>query len=114
MHIQPSSGTEEHRTHLVEFDDVGVIQHLHDLNFPVYLLQVYCIQLGLVNDLNGHLQRESKENLISCCSANKTTQSLDLRRQKKSFYNPQGRETFARSGDSALTKTPGRNLSQAV
>lgn len=32
-----------HRTHLVEFDNVGVIQHFHDLNLPVDLLQVYCI-----------------------------------------------------------------------
>lgn len=69
--IQRTSGTEERRTHLVEFDDVGVIQHLHDLNFPVDLLQVHCIQLGLVNYLDGHLQRERKVNLISRCSANK-------------------------------------------
>lgn len=44
-------------TDLIEFDDVGMVQHLHDLNFPVDLLQVHSIQLGLVNDLNGHLQR---------------------------------------------------------
>lgn len=43
-------------TDLIEFDDVGMVQHLHDLNFPVDLLKVYSIQLGLVNDLNGHLQ----------------------------------------------------------
>lgn len=44
--------------HLVELDDVGVVQHLHDLNFPVDLLQVDSIQLGLVDDLNGHLQND--------------------------------------------------------
>lgn len=43
-------------TDLIEFDDVGMVQHLHDLNFPVDLLQVYSVQLGLVNNLNGHLQ----------------------------------------------------------
>ena len=42
-------------THLVEFNDVRVVQHLHDLNFPVNLFQVDSIQLGLVDDLNGHL-----------------------------------------------------------
>lgn len=43
-------------THLVQFDDVGVVQHLHDLNLPVDLLQVHSVQLGLVDDLNGHLR----------------------------------------------------------
>lgn len=71
VQIQQASGAEEQSTHLVQFDDVGVIQHLHDLNFPVDLLQVDCIQLGLVNNLYGHLQRESEENLISRCSARK-------------------------------------------
>ena len=44
--------------HLVELDYVGVVQHLHDLNFSVDLLQVDSIQLGLVNDLDGHLQND--------------------------------------------------------
>lgn len=44
-------------THLVQLDDVRVVQHLHDLNFPVNLLQVDSIQLGLVNNLNGYLQQ---------------------------------------------------------
>lgn len=43
-------------TDLIEFDNVGMVQHLHDLNFPVDLLQVYGVQLGLVDDLNGHLR----------------------------------------------------------
>lgn len=30
-------------TDLIEFDDVGMVQHLHDLHFPVDLLQVYSI-----------------------------------------------------------------------
>ena len=45
-------------THLVELDDVRVVQHLHDLDLPVDLLQVDSIQLGLVDDLNGHLQSD--------------------------------------------------------
>lgn len=43
-------------THLIQLDDVRMVQHLHDLNFPVDLLQVDGIQLGLINDFNGHLQ----------------------------------------------------------
>lgn len=76
MHIQQrTAATEACRTHLVELDDVGVIQHLHDLNFPVDLLQVHGIQLGLVNDLDGHLQErkstKGRRDLVSRCSANK-------------------------------------------
>ena len=44
--------------HLVELDDMRVVQHLHDLNFSVDLLQVDGVQLGLVDDLNGHLQSD--------------------------------------------------------
>lgn len=44
--------------HLVELYDVRMIQHLHDLNFSVDLLQIDGIQLGLVDDLNGHLQND--------------------------------------------------------
>lgn len=43
---------------LVELDDVRVVQHLHDLNFSVDLFQVDCIQLGLIDDLNGHLRSD--------------------------------------------------------
>lgn len=46
-------------THLVELNNVGVVQHFHDLNFSVDLLQVDGIQLGLVDDLNGHLQNQA-------------------------------------------------------
>lgn len=42
-------------THLVEFDDVGVVQQFHDLNLSVNLLQVGRVQSGLVDDLDGHL-----------------------------------------------------------
>lgn len=47
------------KTHLVELNNVGVVQHFHDLNFSVDLLQVDGIQLGLVDDLNGHLQNQA-------------------------------------------------------
>lgn len=90
MHIQQrTAGTEAHRTHLVEFDDVGVIQHLHDLNFPVDLLQVHGIQLGLVNDLDGHLQErkstKGRRDLVSRCSANKQTNTTVKLVAKKTF-----------------------------
>lgn len=49
------------QAHLVELDDVGVVQHLHDLHFPVDLLQVHSVQLGLVDDLDGHLQSEHQQ-----------------------------------------------------
>lgn len=125
MHIQQqTAGTEARRTHLVEFDDVGVIQHLHDLNFPVDLLQVHGIQLGLVNDLDGHLQErkstKGRRDLVSRCSANKQTQQSNLWQKKRSVYNPRGGEgnsaerSVRRSGASASTKRPGKNLSQAV
>lgn len=43
-------------THLVEFDDVGVVQQFHNLNLSVNFLQVRRVQSGLVDDLDGHLQ----------------------------------------------------------
>ena len=58
LHARQSNDVELLETDLVELDDVGVVQHLHDLNFPVNLLQVNSIQLGLVDDLNGHLQSD--------------------------------------------------------
>lgn len=55
-------------THLVELDDVGVVQHLHDLDLPVDLLQVDSIQLGLVDDLNGHLQSDEASTIQTVIS----------------------------------------------
>lgn len=49
-------------THLVEFDDVGVVQQLHNLHLSVNLLQVGGVQSGLVNNLDGHLEKQ-KPNL---------------------------------------------------
>lgn len=121
MHIQQrTADTEARRTHLVEFDDVGVIKHLHDLNFPVDLLQVHGIQLGLVNDLDGHLQERKstreRRDLVSRCSANKQTQASNFKAaEKRSVYNPRGgkgnsaERSVCRSGASASTKRPGEN-----
>lgn len=47
-------------TDLVETNDVGVPQHLHDLHLPEDLLQVFIVQLGLVHYFDGHLNRERK------------------------------------------------------
>lgn len=41
---------------LVELDDVGVVEELHDLHLAVDLLQVGLVQLALVDDLDGHLE----------------------------------------------------------
>lgn len=38
-----------------------VVEHLHDLDFSVDLLQVDGVQLGLVDDLNGHLQNDGAQ-----------------------------------------------------
>lgn len=71
-------------THLVELDDVRVVQHLHDLDLPVDLLQVDGIQLGFVYDLDGHLrsnnqiQRLNNESSTSLFSIN-----ILLRGEKK-------------------------------
>lgn len=40
-----------------------MVEHLHDLDFSVDLLQVDIIQLGLVNDLNGHLQSDEESTM---------------------------------------------------
>lgn len=49
--------TQEQRraTYLVEFDDVGVVEQLHNLHFSVNLFQVGRVQSGLVDDFDGHL-----------------------------------------------------------
>jgi hypothetical protein len=45
-------------THLVQLDYVGVVQTLHDVHLTVHLLQVAGVQLGLVYDLDGHLEQD--------------------------------------------------------
>lgn len=42
--------------YLVQPDDVGVLQQLHDLHLPGHLLLVVRIKTRLVNDLDGHLK----------------------------------------------------------
>lgn len=49
-------------THLVEFDDVGVVEQFHDLNLSVNFLQVGRVESGLVDDLDCHLQKQYKGN----------------------------------------------------
>ena len=44
--------------YLVQLDNVWMVQHLHDLDLSVDLLQVNSIQLSLVDYLDGHLQKE--------------------------------------------------------
>lgn len=51
-------------THLVEFDDVGVVQQFHNLNLSVNFLQVRRVQPGLVDDLDGHLPQQYEGNWI--------------------------------------------------
>lgn len=48
-------------TYLVEFDDVGVVEQLHNLHFSVNLFQVGRVQSGLVDDFDGHLGRKLRK-----------------------------------------------------
>lgn len=58
-HAWPAATLQKMRdnTHLVEFDDMGVVQQLHNLHLSVDFLQVGGVQSGLVNYLNGHLEK---------------------------------------------------------
>ena len=47
-------------TDLVETNDVGMPQHLHDLHLPEYLLEILIVQLSLIHYLYGHLQAETE------------------------------------------------------
>lgn len=47
----------QRQTHLIEFDDVRVVEQLHNLHFPVDFLQIGRVQSGLVNNLDGHLSK---------------------------------------------------------
>lgn len=52
-------------SYLVKPDDMWMAKHLHYLNFPENLLQVFVIQLGLIYDFNGNLATE-EENAWVC------------------------------------------------
>lgn len=45
--------------YLVEADDVGVLQQLHDLHLSEDLLQVLVVQLGLIHYFYRHLERQT-------------------------------------------------------
>lgn len=45
-----------------------MVQQLHDFYLPVDLLQVHSIQLGLVYDLNGHLQDANVSSFFHFCA----------------------------------------------
>ena len=49
---------------LVEPDDVGVLQKLHDLHFPGHLASVFSIQASLVNDFDGNLCRDLSNRVV--------------------------------------------------
>lgn len=53
------------RHYLVQFNDVWMVQHFHDLYFTIDLLQVHSIQLGLVDDLYSHLLNEEHRDTLS-------------------------------------------------
>ena len=43
------------KCHLEEFDYVGMVERLHNPDLPEELLEAPGVQLGLVDDLDGHL-----------------------------------------------------------
>lgn len=59
----PAAPRHHRGPHLVEPDNVGVAQHLHNLHFPENLLQVLFIQLRLINDLDSNLTTEKENSL---------------------------------------------------
>ena len=50
--------------HLEQLDNVGVVQGLHDPDFPEQLLEASRVQLSLVDYFDRHLQKEEKEKLL--------------------------------------------------
>lgn len=52
--------------YLVEADDVGVLQQLHDLHLSEDLFQVFIIQLGLIDNFYSHLENEEKRKEDEC------------------------------------------------
>lgn len=66
-HAQAAAKTTKagkHNTHLVEFDDMGVVQQLHNLHLSVNLLQVRGVQSCLIDDLYGHLLNNISNSLL--------------------------------------------------
>ncbi len=53
------------RHYLIQFNDVRMVQHFHDLYFTIDLLQVHSIQLGLIDDLYSHLLNEEHRDTLS-------------------------------------------------
>lgn len=47
--------------YLVEADDVGVLQQLHDLHLSEDLFQVLIVQLGLIHYFYSHLETKRQE-----------------------------------------------------
>lgn len=52
--------------YLVEADDVGVFQQLHDLHLSEDLFQVFIIQLGLIDNFYSHLENEETRKEDEC------------------------------------------------
>lgn len=52
--------------YLVEADDVGVLQQLHDLHLSEDLFQVFIIQLGLIDNFYSHLENEETRKEDEC------------------------------------------------
>ena len=46
---------------MVELDDVGVVEELHDLDLAHDLFQVGLVQLALVDDLDGDLRNGEQQ-----------------------------------------------------
>lgn len=46
--------------YLIEADDVGVLQQLHDLHLSEDLFQVFVIQLGLIHNFYSHLEKRTR------------------------------------------------------
>lgn len=51
----------ERGSHLVESNNVVVLEHLQDLDFTVELAQVALVQLALVHYFDGHLSIQIKK-----------------------------------------------------
>ena len=60
-------------SYLIKLYYVRMIQHLHDLDFPIYFLQVLLIQLTLVDYFDSDLK--SRESRIINCRATKVQQT---------------------------------------
>lgn len=80
------------RVYLVEADDVGVLQQLHDLHLSEDLFQVLIVQLGLIHYFYSHLDGDGgrDKNEIRC-----QKERVRLRRKqfgKQGILNGEGRQ----------------------